>query len=51
MTIKEFSQWAKKEHKEDYKIVIRSSADDEMDFYEPSLDDIFVWDSTKQVEI
>ena len=54
MTIKELYQWAKKEHKEEFTIVIRvnefepPSAED---FLEPSVDDLFVWESTKLVEI
>ena len=54
MTIKELYQWAKKEHKEDFTIVIRVNEFDPPsaeDFFEPSVDDLFVWESTKQVEI
>lgn len=51
MTIKQLYEWAKKEKKTDYTIVIRTATDEETDVYEPSIDDLFVWDSTKQVEL
>ena len=54
MTIKELYQWAKKEHKEDFTIVIRVNEFDPPsaeDFFEPTIDDLFIWESTRQVEI
>lgn len=54
MTIKELYQWAKKEHKEDFTIVIRVNEfgpPSVEDFFGTSVDDLFVWESTKQVEI
>ena len=54
MTIKELYKWAKKEHKDEYAIVIRVNTFEPPsaeDFFEPSVDDLFIWESTKQVEI